>query len=242
LKDMEILLMKKLYTLVGLIALTVLGACQTQEIQTTLEAGRTAYAVEAAAITVTTEARGTNVAATAQMAQTQVMQINSVNQYLLATVIAGNTPTLPVVPVVVDSSSSSMDTMGEATSVPSASGSTGDLQGMQFTEIGTSAEVRDSDGCPDAFQTQFSSSAARIYVTSRILNLRGGTALSAEWSLEGTVVVTNTPWTAPQDESSICVWFYIDPATVTFTPGNWSVRLLANNTPIEPAANFTIAG
>jgi len=112
----------------------------------------------------------------------------------------------------------------------------------QFSQISTSASVRQSDGCADGIQNQFSLDTNRIYITAVATNLSAGTVMSAEWILNGTVMVTNSSWTVDQNYPSICIWFFITQDDTVFTPGDWSARLLVNNVPVEPASAFTIVG
>ncbi len=222
------------------------SACQAvggQNPAATLEANNNVFLAEATNLAMTANANGTQVMATAQVIQTQVMQVNTVNQHLLATVIAGSSPTPRVVVGNADpSSSNSMPTGGGQIGDVPVQSSDGSTVGAQFTQIGTASSVRNSDGCADGLQNQFSSDASQIYITAQAFNLPAGTMMSAEWSSNGTVLVTNSPWTVDQNYDDICVWFFISQEDTPFTPGEWSARLLANNVPIEPAASFTIVG
>ncbi|NWF70679.1 MAG: hypothetical protein HXY40_16465 [Chloroflexi bacterium] len=228
-----------------MLAALFLGACQAiggQNMMATLEASNNAYMAEATGFALTADVRSTEIAATVQAVSARANQINTVNQHLLATVIAGTTPTAPVAVGVADVSSVAMP--GDDMSALVAPAAPGEplAGGTTFLQIATTASVRASDGCPDFFQSEFALDSQRIYITALAVNLRAGTTISAEWSFNGSIVVTNSPWSVPQDYASICVWFYISPSDVSFSAGSWSARLLANGTPIEPAAAFSIVG
>jgi hypothetical protein len=238
--------MKQPNTVLLLVILISISACQALGVQNpvaTLEANNVAYIAEATSLAMTAVVWGTQVMATTEAIQTQVMQVNTINQHLLATVVSDTSPTPPLIVGAADPSTSGSMMMEEVpvgtTPVPST---VGGIEGTQFTQIGTAGGVRQSDGCANALQSQFAVDTSRIYITARAFNLRTGTAMSASWSIGGTVVVTNSPWNVDRDYDDICVWFYISQEDTPFTPGDWSVSLLANNQPIEPAISFTIVG
>ena len=206
----------------------ILSACQvfrTEDTQATLQAQNNGYIAQATVIAQTQQALDTQVLATAEAAGTYVVEMESVNQQLLATVRAGDPPTVERLP-------------GDA---PGAAGTPGVSGTQQIVEVTTTSQVRESDGCANGTQVEFSPDVAQIYVTARALNIRAGTRMDFEWFYEGTVVLQNS-WTVPQDSADFCFWYAITPADVTFSPGNWSVRLYADGVAIEPAASFSIIG
>jgi hypothetical protein len=228
-----------------MIILLLLTACETQNIEATLNAGNDTYATEVAALQATAVFRSTEVVATARGAETYVAQANVYNQQLLATVRAGDVPTVAVVQGFVDDASVAMsegDNTVIANSTPGAlPNASANIEGIQFTEVGVTSSVRDSDSCASFLETQFTTTTSRIYVTTRALNIRAGTTMRAEWSLGGSLAAQDS-YTVPADDADFCLWFVLDSSFVTFTPGSWSVRLFANGTPIDPAVDFTIVG
>lgn len=214
--------------------LLALSACQVlgrADNQATLQAEAEAYVAEATAVAQTAQARQQQLAVTADAAGTQIAEMNSINQQLLATARALIPPTpgrtVGSAPEVAGSPMPEM--MSEGGTVAQA-----------FINTGVTGSVRDSDGCADGLQTQFSASADRIYVTTRATSIRAGTVMSVEWRYEGQVVFSDS-WTVDQDAAGFCLWYYITPEDVPFQTGNWTVQLAADGSMIEPTVSFTIA-
>lgn len=216
----------------GGVLLLVLSACQAfrgPDVQATLQAEGAAYVAEATAIAQTAQARQTSLQATVDAAGTQIAEMSSINQQLLATarVLVPPTPQRVVgsAPEVAGSPMPDMSSDNSATT--------------EFTGTGVAASVRESDGCPNGMQNQFSTSAERIYVTTRASSIRAGTVMSVEWRFNGQVVF-NDDWTVKQDAANFCLWYFITPQDVPFQAGNWSVQLFANGVAIEPSVSFEI--
>jgi hypothetical protein len=112
---------------------------------------------------------------------------------------------------------------------------------LQFVETHTASSVRESDGCAADAQGQFFDQSARIYATTRAQNIRAGTQMSVEWYYEGQMIWSES-FTVSQDDEDFCLWFYIDPQTVPFSPGSWMARLYADGTAVQPDMTFTIEG
>lgn len=210
----------------------MLTACQVfrgVDTQATLQVENRAYATEVLALEQTAQVRRAAIDITAQAAATQVAVVDIVNRQLLATVRAGETRVPSIQSDVVANA-----TPGVASEQPTSVGTQ-----TQFVDIGTAATVRESDGCAAGLQTQFSPDTQRIYVTARALNIKQGTEMSVEWLYNGQKIAEDR-FSVSRDDDDFCLWFYIDAADVTFSPGEWSVRLLANGTPIDPATSFRI--
>jgi hypothetical protein len=240
--------MKHTYSLTSLVLVvfTFLGAsCQAlggSNPSATLEANNNAFIASATALEITANADSTQLMATAQPLQTQIAQVNTVNQHLLATVIAGTSPTPRV--IVGDADPSADETLTENIGQinQTQTGTTGgDASGTQFAQIATASSIQESNGCASQLQNEFSIDTSRIYLTAYATNLVAGTLIVTEWDFNGTAVVT-TSWTVDQNYSDLCIWFFISPEDITFSPGNWAARLIVNEAPIEPAASFTIVG
>jgi len=210
-----------------LIALIVLSSCQVlrpPDVPGTLQAENVAIVAEATNLAQTREAAAGQVLATAQAAETYVAQEESINEALVATVRAGDPPTV-------------------SRSVGSALGAVGTPAAGQtlFLDIGAAASVRSSDGCAEAPQNQFPADIQEIYVTARALNIRAGTRLDVEWRYEGQVVWQES-WTVPIDSDSFCLWFNLDPSVAALLPGSWSASLYADGTGVGSPATFVIGG
>lgn len=231
----------------------LIGGCGTldgSDQRGTLAAEVTASLDEATAIARTLTWRTTEVAATAASAATVIFQLDGVNQQLAVTMRAAIPPTQQVVqdtgpvtpgyneplpgewtPTPLPGSEPDVVPPG-ATPAPNATN--------QIVQVGPALAVRDSDGCAVAIQTSFPASSSRIYATARILNATAGTSVQAAWSSGGQVVFSNTAYTLPADDADFCVWFYIEPADVTFSPGEWSLQFLVNGQQSGASAAFTL--
>jgi hypothetical protein len=211
---------------------------------------------EATAIAQAMIIQATEIAGTAAAAQAYVLQQESINVQLAATLRA----VVPATQQFVDVSGPVTPGMGATLSplttpgaivatqsagaviLPGASpAATAEAaSGTQFTEMAVSLSVRDADGCADGATTSVPQTVARIYATARAFNIRAGTLMGADWLRDGQVVYQSSPWTVESDQADFCLWFYIEPSDVAFTPGAWSVRLYADGQALEPAASFAI--
>jgi hypothetical protein len=208
-----------------LLLIGLLSACQVftrPDTPATLRAQNAGFVVEATAIAATAQAEGTSVQETAVAAATTIARMDNINLQLRATARAIIPPTMPIV----NSGSSGL-----------AGTPSGDS--MQFVEIGTSTSVSDSDGCANALQSQFPFDVQRIYATARAFNIRAGTLMGVEWRYQDQIAHEEN-FVVPVDDDNYCLWFNIDPVAATFSSGDWSVQLFANEEPIEPEVIFTI--
>lgn len=231
-----------------LVVFTFLGAsCQAlggSNPSATLEANTNSFIASATALEITASANSTQLMATAQPLQTQIGQINTVNQHLLATVIAGTSPTPRVIVGSADPSGNGTTTtnnVGQTDQTQTGTTGGGDGSATQFAQVATAFSIQESNGCASQLQSEFSIDTSRIYLTAYATNLVAGTLIIAEWDFNGTAVV-NTSWTVDQNYADLCIWFFISPEDITFSPGNWAARLVVNTVAIEPAASFTIVG
>jgi hypothetical protein len=181
--------------------------------------------MEATSIAQTAQAESANLQATAAAAEGTLTLMDNIKQQLMATARVAILPTPLIAGVGVTGGGS--DGTGATT--------------LQFVDVGTASSVRDSDGCAAELQTQFVSDTQRIYITARALNIRAGTLMGVEWLYQG-AIVHKEDFVVPIDDDDYCLWFNIDPSTVTFSPGGWIVRLYANESPIEPEVDFSIGG
>lgn len=228
-----------------LIAL-VLGACQTfdrTDTVGTLEAQSIAYTTQSADIVATVQAERTQIAITAAAVSTEIAVENNRNLQMIQTVSAGSTPTIAVRP-------GNQERLGQNTMVSPVVGSgqtdfTGEgsstTGGASFITTGLSTQTNAADGCVINPQGAFSSSVERVYATLRALNVQQGTLMETDWYREGELVWEDS-WTVDATYDDICVWFFIQPSYVPFTPGNWSVAVSANGTQIGTPMSFVFEG
>lgn len=200
----------------------MLSACQAftrPDTPATLRAENAGYILEATSISETAQAENVNLQATVVAADATLTLMENIHQQLLATARVAIVPTPQI--------------QGGDISV------TGGSESLQFVDVGTASSVRDSDGCANGLQSQFGTDTQSIYVTARALNIRAGTLMGVEWQYQGAIVLKED-FVVPIDDDDYCLWFNIDPATVTFSPGGWTVRLFANGNSIEPEVSFDI--
>lgn len=228
-----------------LIFLSACNALGSTDARATMLAEQTAYVEESTQVVATLNARSTEVLATSRAAETYVANVDGINRQLAVTLRAVNPPTQQIVDtsgLVTPGMIVNPGVLSAATAVPvSPEGGTPSSSGVnQMSQVSTAAGVRDSDGCANGTQTQFSAGATSIYLTGHMLNATSGTSVSAEWLYEGQLVTQNEPYTIAQDDPDFCVWFYIEPTDAPFSPGSWSARFLINGVPVEPVASFAI--
>jgi hypothetical protein len=203
-----------------------LSACQAftrPDTPATLRAENDGYIVEATSIAQTAQAESVNLQATVMAAEATLTLMDNIQQQLMATARAAIPPTPQI------AGGGNFATGGTST------------DSLQFVDVGTASSVRDSDGCADGLQSQFEPDSGRIYVTARALNMRAGTLMGVEWHYQGQIAHKEN-FVVPIDDDDYCLWFNIDPSTVSFSPGGWTVRLYANDSPIEPDVAFSIGG
>ena len=113
-----------------------------------------------------------------------------------------------------------------------------DPNGPSLTNI-TLTEQVGTDDCPVKATTSFSSAATDIYVTAVANNVGENNTLTAAFSLNGQNVKTY-PWTPGFTIHGACIWFHMPSSEVQFTPGNWTVALAIDGTPVGSPIPFTI--
>jgi hypothetical protein len=253
---------------VVLLCLVALNSCQQSDLSATLIAQNYAYATEVALVPVNLAAHATEVALTVAAAETRSDGINFVNQALALTVAAGSSPTVAVMPQVAPiaaygpdalateaaggvttlyiGANAPADSLGMGSAVTNGTPSAGALMansgasGGSFLQVATASSVRESDGCAQTVQTNFSSSANRIYVVARASSLLAGTTLQAEWYYYGQLAWQDS-FQLAQDQVDYCFWFYIGPEYLPLQAGEWMVRLIVNGEAARPDTAFTIS-
>jgi len=232
-----------------LLVLILASACSVLGGQNEISTGvaqMTPVEAESTALIATMEAQGTQVAQTAVAAETYIVQMEGINQQLLLTMRAVIPPTQQIV----QTSGEVIEGMNEPIGVPSVGtpdgsssmslGGSAVIGGTQFVQISTARGVSEVDGCALDTTTTFMSNESFIYITARAYNISAGAVMSAAWSYNGAVVYALDSFTVEQNDDDFCLWFYIDPASVPFSVGQWSVQLLMNGTPVGQPVNFVI--
>ena len=205
---------------------------------------RDQYVRESTAIAQAVQLQTTDVAGTAQAAETYVAARESVNAQLVQTLRVAVPSTQQVIEqggLVTPGMNAPITTPGAPGGSQMSDGGAASATGeTQFVDLATAAVVIDADGCASPAAFSFSTSTTRIYATARAFNIRAGTQMRADWLRDGVVVYQASAWTVEADDDDFCLWFYIEPGDVAFDVGNWSVQVYADDVSLQPAATFTI--
>jgi hypothetical protein len=224
--------------------LLLLPACgNAEEARAIAVADMTAFIEEETAIAATLTSRGTAVFATAVAAQTRMIDMEGMNGALVSTLRAAVPPTRQIVDnsgLVTPGMNAPLPGAGTPAAGGSASVSPETAGENQLVDVAIALGVRESDSCATQVVSTVSSSTLEIYGTGRILNARLNTVVDAVWSYEGQPVFTNNAFTIPRDDPSFCVYFFIEPTDVPFSPGNWSFQFRMNGQPSGPVATFIL--
>lgn len=228
----------------GMMIASACSALTPEDPAATLRAEREAYVAEATTIASNEIVQQTQVAESVVAAETRVREVEARNALLLATLQVVAPPTQQVVNLSGAVTPGLLATPAPPGSVISGTSGTPVPGGVgtvstNFVEISTALTVRDSDGCADTVANAFAADVQRIYVTARAFNISAGTTMRVEWFYEGTSSFTES-FTVDVSDDDFCLWFYIEPTEVAFSPGSWSVQLYANEQAIQPSASFTI--
>ena len=237
----------------GLMALAIAACTPNGDIELTLVNQNLALSTEIAGVrsTATFAADERNI--TAEYIQTAVLQMTQDWQILGATLSAsGINPAniTPGAPIPTQIPPAQVNPPVGGTPLPTNVDGTGTSGNVIITatvpaepslyNIVTSTGVGANDCALDS-TTTFSTTDQQIYVVATAANIPAGTALSAQWYQEGTLVVSHD-FSPDFDIAQNCIWFYIDQTDTPFTPGNWSVQLAMNGQSIGSPVTFTITG
>lgn len=98
-----------------------------------------------------------------------------------------------------------------------------------------------ADDCPTGARSEFDPTRdTTIYITAVGNNLTPANVISSRWMFNGTEVVFYD-WSPSGNVNGACIWFYITPEAVDFTPGNWTVELAVDGA-LAGTGTFTIVG
>lgn len=233
--------LKKLILGLSFLLLCGCQALKSEDTPATLAAQNVAYGTEIAQIDANSAIERTRIQQTVAVQGTQVVILNGVNEQLLSTLSMLVTPT----PLLLgESAPDDQGIVVQRSSDGTFSGSGGTIPNnpnSPYTLTGVSTQVRQDDGCIQNPQNSFTSDTSRIYGTMVANNLQAGTLIEANW-YQAEQIVVNQRWTVDQNYDQLCIWFYIEPADVAFTPGSWSVQMSADGQPVSGTIGFTITG
>jgi len=202
--------------------LILLGACQNigEDVPGTISAAEMSLVTEAAVLEDTAATRAVEAMATVAVDETRIAGLQSINDQLLLTLAAGSTPTPAL--IVGQADVRQADLMGED----------GNLNRL-FTQSGIGTEVSAADGCVLDPAFTFSSDTIEVlYATGLVRNATGSIAMRVEWYWNNQIVHESNFQMTP-DRSPFCFWFPIDRGNTDFAPGNWTVRMYADEFPLR---------
>ena len=110
--------------------------------------------------------------------------------------------------------------------------------GPRLVDIAMTERVG-ADDCPIGNSSVFSAQAQAIYVVARAIDAPRGTVFTSRWLLRNEEVI-RYDFAPDFDIARACIWFYIDPSEVRFTPGPWAVILQVNGQDAAPPVEFII--
>lgn len=224
--------MKPFTAFVALCLLSACGAVDNTDTQATLEAQNDDYATAIAALPLDAERMTTQTWATVEAAETEAARVSSINAQLLATIAAVSSPTPPLI----QDTTGSFSPQSPGTPQPNTSTAAG-----AFRVSGVGTGIRQSDGCLIDIRSEFPTTLDELYTGLQAFDVDAGVPIRAEWYQAGTLVY-QFDWTVDQTYTELCIWFSITQEDVAFTPGNWSVRLYANNAQIGSTVGFSFIG
>jgi hypothetical protein len=175
---------------------------------------------------------------------TQIVRLNAQNQALQATLDSlarGGQPATnlqPQPPAAQPggqiSGSNDLFPASGATPTPPAGGTV-------YLEATTATRISHDDGCAEDNVTTFTPNSERIYMVVRAENVKAGITYYTRWLYGGENRFETVTWESDADYPELCIWFYVTPADMFFTPGSWQVQLIANQL-ATISRSFTVEG
>ena len=235
-------------------------AAPDQGAQDTVDQG---FATEIATLRLTATFEIDRLMATQEGLQTAVREVESQNTRTAVTLIAlgttvvdtsGITPLAPLPtvppgaadsgPVLITpgaSSRGSIDSAAEATPVPTAQSVIAAPAGGPAVLSVTLSEAVGADDCAAGSSTSFASTTGGIYAVLRVTGLTAQNAVTYRWQREGIEVWVDS-WSPSANVEDACIWYYLTPAEVEFTAGDWSIWVAIDDQGAGAPVAFTISG
>lgn len=220
--------MRHRLVLVLLVFTSGCGALALENAPATLSAESVGYVTEAARIRGTLQAEETQVMGTAVAAETLVAAQSNVNAVLLATVRAGDPPTVQVRAQI----DRSVGRLGGGTPEPinPNAGPAGSV-----VETYTASEVRVSDGCGADRTYTFTEGTYRVFAVQEVANIPADTLVGVEWYYNGGLAFEDQ-LRVTEYADSLCLWFYLEP----YSTGSWAVQFTSNGNLVGERVGFQV--
>jgi hypothetical protein len=212
------------------VCLTACSTISLQDTAATTAAENRAIVTEAAQIRQTIQFAETQAMATSVAAETRVAQANNANALLLATVRAGDPPTVQVRAQL----DRSVGSLQRGTPEPNNPARTTNPAGDVISTYTTSA-IQDADGCGQDRQSQFDLGTFRVFAVQQVANIPADTLVGIEWYYAGEVALADQ-LLVTEAANSLCIWFYLEP----YSTGNWSLQFISNGTPVGERVTFRV--
>jgi hypothetical protein len=112
----------------------------------------------------------------------------------------------------------------------------------QAAAVQTARDVNDADGCAVGIANTFTSGEdSAIYLTTVARNVQPGNVYQSRWYLGGELRFESVTWEAGQSYDEVCIYFWVEPGDMEFTPGTWTAEMLENQQ-VMGEAQFDIMG
>jgi hypothetical protein len=171
------------------------------------------------------------------MAPTMTAQASAANQKVatlqatLTAVLAANRDLMARL-----NASAPQPTAPPVAAVPAADNGTPDASagnGFSFAEVVT-AKGKDNSNCAVNRTSTFSVNDPRIYVMADVRNFKSGTSVAVKWS--GADFSRDDSLSLEVSGKRACIYFYIEPQTLSLKPGDYTVTVSAagvSSTPVQ---------
>lgn len=236
---------RRFYAFLWIVIVLIGAGCNDGgDIQLTLVSQNVALSTEIADVRSTATYAADRVNQTAEYVGTAIVQGNIQTGLLSSTLSASGvnpalvTPGAPIPTRPIENVAPQQPNTNPTSIVTDALVTGTALPGASLYNIVTTDGVGSND-CALGTVSTFSSTTEQIYVVATAANIPPNTRLTSQWYQAGAEVVFHdfTPdFTIEQN----CIWFYIDQTDIAFTPGNWSVQLSINDTPVGSPVAFSI--
>jgi hypothetical protein len=97
-----------------------------------------------------------------------------------------------------------------------------------FVQATTATTVNDVNGCAEDSVTRFETTEDQIYMVTVARNVQPGTTFYTRWLRQGGTSFETVSWTPDESFDEVCIWFFIEPADLSFEAGSWSVELVVD--------------